>query len=202
MARPNLARLLGGALALTQPQGALSGLIIDEQEDMPSSSAYRTRFGSLVRAYGLVGYRPDRDFRYLQINQRLRELHPEIMAEVIEGVRAAGATIEKRDDCELLVVNDELMVSIVLARCRETAAGSLRWRLHFDTSLTPDITIAVRMDPANQRAHDYYLFPCLDLIGGRLRLTEENGLSIDAYRFDTLDDLFDLSARIPFSKAA
>ena len=81
---------------LLERQGALSGLIIDEQDDMPSSSAYRTRFGSLVRAYGLVGYRPDRDFRYLQINQRLRELHPEIIAEVMEGVRAAGATIEDR----------------------------------------------------------------------------------------------------------
>lgn len=187
---------------LLEKQGALSGLIIDEQDDMPSSSAYRTRFGSLVRAYGLVGYRPDRDFRYLQINQRLRELHPEIIAEVMEGVRAAGATIEKSEGSELLVVNGELSVSLVLARCRETAAGSLRWRMHFDTSLAPDITIAVRMDPANQRAYDYYLFPCLDLVDGRLRLTEENGLSIDAYRFETLDELFDLSARIPFSKAA
>lgn len=187
---------------LLEKQGALSGLIIDEQDDMPSSSAYRTRFGSLVRAYGLVGYRPDRDFRYLQINQRLRELHPEIIAEVMEGVRAAGATIEKSEGSELLVVNGELSVSLVLARCRETAAGSLRWRLHFDTSLTPDITIAVRMDPANQRAYDYYLFPCLDLVDGRLRLAEENGLSIDAYRFETLDELFDLTARIPFSKAA
>ena len=31
---------------------------------MPASSAYRTRFGSLLRAYQLAGYRPDRDYRY------------------------------------------------------------------------------------------------------------------------------------------
>ncbi|MBB5716549.1 DNA invertase Pin-like site-specific DNA recombinase [Sphingomonas aerophila] len=46
-------------------RGMLTGLIIDEAEDVPSSSAYRTRFGSLLRAYELVGFAPDRDYRYL-----------------------------------------------------------------------------------------------------------------------------------------
>jgi len=187
---------------LLETQGALSGLIIDEQDDMPSSSAYRSRFGSLLRAYALVGYRPDRDFRYIQINQRLRELYPQIVAEVVDGVRAAGARIDDSDTAGLLSVNDELTLSVVIARCRETTAGSYRWRLHFDTGLAPDITIAVRMDGGNYRARDYYLFPKIDLVKGRLRLAEENGLSLDAYRFETLDDLFDLSRRIPFALAA
>jgi len=58
------------------------------------------------------------------------------------------------------------------------------------------------MDGGNYRARDYYLFPKIDLVKGRLRLAEENGLSLDAYRFETLDDLFDLSRRIPFALAA
>lgn len=182
--------------------GALSGLIIDEQEGMPSSTAYRSRFGSLLRAYALVGYRPDRDFRYLQINQRLRELFPRIVADVVEGIAAAGGMTEPADGTGLLLVNGELRVSIVVARCRETPGGAYRWRLHFDTGLAPDITIAVRMDGANQRALDYYLFPSIDLVGGRLRLAEENGLSIDAYRFEDLGELFELTARIPFAEAA
>jgi len=37
--------------SLHEKHGWLSGLIIDEEEDMPSSSHYRYRFGSLVRAY-------------------------------------------------------------------------------------------------------------------------------------------------------
>lgn len=35
-------------------QGWLSGLTIDESENMPSSSAYQSRFGSLIRAYQLI----------------------------------------------------------------------------------------------------------------------------------------------------
>jgi hypothetical protein len=34
--------------------GTLSGVLIDESEGMPSSSAYRSRFSSLARAYTLV----------------------------------------------------------------------------------------------------------------------------------------------------
>ncbi len=182
--------------------GALSGLIIDEQENMPSSTAYRSRFGSLLRAYSLVGYRPERDFRYIQINQRLRELYPQVVAEVIAGIEAGGGTVPAPDASGLLTVNGELKLSIAIARCKETPGGAYRWRLHFDTGLAPDITIAVRMDASNRRALDYYLFPSIDLVGGRLRLTEENGLSIDAYRFDDLTDLFDLAAHIPFAEAA
>src|SRR5205823_4456232 len=43
-------------------RGALSGVIIDETSDMPSSSTYPLRFGSLTRAYRLVGYAGNRDY--------------------------------------------------------------------------------------------------------------------------------------------
>jgi DNA invertase Pin-like site-specific DNA recombinase len=194
--------MLAALHGLLARSGGLSGLIIDEQEGMPSSSAYRLRFGSLLRAYTLVGYRPERDFRYLQINERLRDLYPQIVEEVVAGVRAAGGRVEQKPGSALLNVNAELTLSIVIARCRETSGGSYRWRLHFDTALAPDITIAVRMDATNRRALDFYLFPRIDLVDGRLRLAEDNGLSIDAYRFNGLQDLFDLTARIAFAEAA
>lgn len=59
-------------------EGALSGLVIDEREELPSSSVYRRRFGSLIRAYALVGYTPDRDYSYIEINRALRRMHPNV----------------------------------------------------------------------------------------------------------------------------
>lgn len=195
-------QMLAALSALLESSGALSGLIIDEHDHMPSSSAYRSRFGSLLRAYSLVGYRPERDFRYIQINQRLRDLHPQIVADICAGVQAAGGRVSGSDGGGLLRINEELTLSVIVARCRETSAGARRWRLHFDTGLAPDITVAVRMDGANRRALDYYLFPKIDLFDGRLRLAEDNEFSIDAYRFENLVELFDLAARIPFAEAA
>ena len=56
--------MLEGLKEVFEAQGFLSGLVIDEADALPSSSAYRTRFGSLLRAYQLVGFKPDRDYRY------------------------------------------------------------------------------------------------------------------------------------------
>jgi hypothetical protein len=186
---------------LLEERGAVSGLIIDERPGMPSSSAYRYRFGSLLRAYELVGYRPARDYRFVEINKRLRALHPELTEELRQGLAGVGAHAEDTPD-GLLRINRELSLSLAIARCRQTTGGAFRWRFGFDTSLVPDITIAVRMAAGNERPLDYFFFPAFDLAGGGLRLAEENGLSIDAYRFDDLSELFELAVRVPFAEAA
>lgn len=175
--------------------GYLSGLVIDETDDAPSSSAYQARFGSLLRAYQLVGFTPDRDYRYLEVNRLLRAMHPKVVAATLEGIRAAGGSVEQNPATELLTVNREFTTSIVLARCQETEAGGRRWHVRMDTGIAPDITVAVRMAPGNREALDYYLLPRLDMNLPRLRLRESNGISLDAYRFDRLDALFDLAAR-------
>lgn len=67
--------MLNKLRALHERQGWLSGILINEADDMPTSSAYAQRFGSLIRAYELIGYTPDRDFRYIEINRQLRKLY-------------------------------------------------------------------------------------------------------------------------------
>lgn len=201
-ARFSVEAMLDALRALFQTQGLLSGLIIDEQEGMSSSSAYRCRFGSLLRAYSLVGYRPRRDYRYIEINRGLRQIHADIFEAVVTRLAQAGATVRQDSELGLIVVNDEFRLSVVIARCRKTPSGSLRWRLRFDTGLKPDITLAIRMDLNNNRAFDFYLFPEIDVASARVHLAEENGLSLDAYRFENLDVLYKLAARSRIREAA
>jgi DNA invertase Pin-like site-specific DNA recombinase len=194
--------MLNALRALFQTEGILSGLIIDEREEMPSSSAYRCRFGSLLRAYSLIGYRPRRDYRYIEINRVLRRLHADMVEMVVAGLEQAGATIQRECSSGLIRVNDEFRLSVVIARCWKTPSGSLRWRLRFDTGLKPDITLAIRMDLNNNRPFDFYLFPEIDVASARVHLAEENGLSLDAYRFENLDVLYKLAARSRIREAA
>lgn len=182
--------------------GTLSGLIIDEADGLPSSSTYRARFGSLLRAYALVGFAPGHDYRYLAINRKLRQLHPTIVAQAMEGLEAAGGTVVQDPITDLLTINAEFTASIVIVRCFQTAAGSLRWKVRLDTALRPDLTVAIRMDADNVSAHDYYLLPRLDMRDAMLRLAEYNGLSLDAYRFETLDPFYAMAARQPWPRAA
>lgn len=187
--------MLAALRELLERQGQLSGILIDESEGLPSSSAYRTRFGSLLRAYQLVGYSPERDYQYVEINRSLRALHPSILTAAIAGIeKSGGRTRPLRDD--LLSVNDEFSISIAIARCFTPQSGSHRWHIHLDTGLLPDITVAVRMNSTNSEILDYYLLPTLDMTAGRLRLAEANCTYLDCYRFDSLEYLFELAERV------
>jgi hypothetical protein len=195
--------LLDRLAALLAEKGWLSGLVIDEVEDMPSSMTFRHRFGSLVRAYELVGYSPARDYRYIETNRALRALHPDVVQEVIGGIESAGGSVRRDPVSDLLHINEEFTAALVIARCQVSPAGSLRWKIRFDQGLRPGITIAVRMEDDNRTIRDYYLLPWLDL--GKtpdLRLAPENGILLDAYRYETLDAFMDLTRRTALSVAA
>ncbi len=194
--------LLGALKRLLEERGCLSGLIIDETENFPSSSAYRSRFGSLRRAYQLIGYTPSRDYRYVEINRVLRLMHPDIVTRTIATIESLGGTVQRDPATDMLSINGEFTASIVIVRCLETTAGSKRWKIRFDTGLHPDITVAVRMAPGNRQIFDYYLLPRVELASSDLRLKEDNGIYWDTYRFETLDRFFDLTARASIRSAA
>jgi Recombinase len=195
--------LLERLSAIFSEKGWLSGLIIDEMDDMPSSSTFRDRFGSLVRAYQLVGYTPARDYRYIETNRALRALHPDVVNQVIADIEHQGSAVRRDPISDLLHINEEFSASLVIARCHISAAGGLRWKVRFDHGLRPSITIAARMDELNTSIRDYYLLPWLE--AGRtptMRLAPENGILLDAYRFDTLDAFVELTKRVPLRVAA
>lgn len=183
-------------------KGMLSGIIIDECEGLPSSSAYSSRFGSLLRAYNLVGYSPDRDYRYLAVNRALRRLHPDILRQVLDGLKAQGSEAWQDLEADHVIVNGEFSLSVVIVRCTPTPTGLLRWKIRFDTSKMPDITLVVRMDASNRQPFDFYLFPRLDVAAERVRLAEDNDLLLDAYRFDDLDFFYEIAAPVRVAEAA
>ncbi|WP_325437983.1 recombinase family protein [Pseudomonas nitroreducens] len=196
------AQMLTMLRSLLNRAGSLSGLLIDEEEGMPSSTTYISRFGGLLRAYSLIGYTPNRDYRYLEINRALRRWRPKILDEVASHLLQVGAEVERNPESDILTINEEWTASIVIARCQPTPAGTLRWRLRFDINLSPDVTVAVRMDQANQHAMDYYLIPRLDMGAWPQRLVEENSALIDSYRFETLRVLDELAARSPLKEVS
>lgn len=180
---------------LLEHSGRLSGLLIDEAEGMVSSSMYRNRFGSLVRAYQLIGYTPERDYQFIETNRQLRLMHPRITADVITHICQLGGSVSSNPDNDLLTVNDEFSASLVIARCRQRMSGAFRWLIRVDAGLKPDITVAVRMDADNREPLDYYLLPHLDFTFEKLLLAEDNAVSLDTYRFSTLDFFFGMARR-------
>jgi hypothetical protein len=194
--------LLDHLRALLEREGRLSGLLIDESEDMASSSVYRNRFDSLLRAYQLIGYNPGRDYEFVETNRQLRLMHPKVVADVIERIRGLGGYVNCNSQNDLLRVNGEFTTSLVIARCRQTDSGAYRWLIRVEAGLKPDITVAIRMGANNLDPLDFYLLPRIDLTFERLLLAEDNPVSLDTYRFVTLDFFFGMAKRTKILEAA
>jgi DNA invertase Pin-like site-specific DNA recombinase len=195
------AEMLDHLRAVLSKHGRISGILINEMDGLPSSTAFSLRFGTLINAYLLIGYNPGIDFGFVEENRRLRKRHPELVAEVIQKITALGAQAAWNKETELLDVNHEMRVSIVLCRHSETATGSSRWLIRLDASARPDVTVAVRMDANNEGIRDYYVLPGLDMTWENLRVTEANGIYMDTYRCDTLDNFYGMAERVKFEEA-
>ena len=187
---------------LAERQPLLSGRLIDAEDGMPPAATYRSRFGSLLQAYRRAGLPETRDYSYLETNRVIRLLYPDLFADVVRRLRAAGASVARDAATDLLVVNGEYSALLVLSRCRQTDGGALRWLVQINRRLAPDITVLVRMDPANARPADYYLLPIMDLEAPRVVLCETNGVHLDTYQFDSLDYFAALAARCRIEVAA
>jgi hypothetical protein len=169
---------------------------------MPSSASYRHRFGSLLRAYTLIGYTPARDLSFIETNRLLRQRQASHIDEIVRTLSEDGAQVERHPKTDLLTVNQEFTASLVLARCQQSRAGHHRWLVRVDNSLSPDLTVAARLYPGNQDILDYYLLPGLDALSARLRLAPENGFTLDVYRFDNLNFFLRMGRRAALGEAA
>jgi hypothetical protein len=187
---------------LLKQHGYLSGFLINEAAELPSAASFSNRFGSLVRAYQAVGFDPGRDFAYLEINRRLRGMHPSIVKGVQEQIVGLGGYIKTDPISDLMTINGEFSTSIVLARCHTMSSGKQRWKVRLDMGLRPDITVAVRMNPDNDAPLDYFLLPSLELQNPRVALGIRNAVELETFRFDDLNFFFRMSERYKLRRVA
>jgi hypothetical protein len=180
----------------------VSSYLIDAADGMPTSAAYRSRFGSLLGAYRLAGYTPPRDYSFVEANRRLRTMYPTLVDDVVSRLASVDATVRRDAQTGFLIINEQYTASMFLSRCRHTEAGSLRWLIRLDQQIAPDVTILVRMDAANQAPADYYLLPIMDIPAPKLLLCETNGAALDTYQFDSLDYFTTMAKRRKIEVAA
>lgn len=185
---------------LYQKHGYLSGIIINESAETPTTSVYANRFGSLLRAYEIIGFTPKRDYQFLEVNKFLRRLHPEITQQTIDEMVKFNGVIYRDPLTDLLFINDEISISLVLTRANRLTSGRYRWKVRFDTTLNPDITVVIRLDKNNKEIRDYFLLPRLDFIQEKISLSEFNSIELELYRFDNLNYLYGMAERVKWKK--
>lgn len=195
------AQILGLLKVTLERRGTLSGIIIDEEDGVPSSSIYRSRFGSLLQAYSLIGFSPERDYSYLELNKNIRQMYPGLVDEMAMGIRGQGGWSIQDANTDLLTINDEFTVSLVIAKCKTLKSGSFRWNIPFDASLEPDFSVVARLDVENRKALDYYVFPSIDFARDVAPSKEDNDFALDVYRMSSLNYFYFISGRASLREA-
>ncbi|WFQ78466.1 recombinase family protein [Xenorhabdus sp. SF857] len=179
---------------LLKTRGKLSGIIIDEDDETPSSSVYRKRFGGLLQAYQLINYKPKHDYDYLRINSLLREKYHIFIEKFIRDITEQGCYVDYDEETKLFTINDEFKMSVVISRCFLNTTKK-RWKIRFERKYSYDACIVVRLDSQNVNTKDYYIFPSIEVLERQLIFENVNSYQLEFYRFDSLNPFLQILRR-------
>jgi DNA invertase Pin-like site-specific DNA recombinase len=146
--------------ALWRKKGHLSHKIIIATDDVPDTSTYIKRFGSLAAAYKLIGFQPKPRYRWAETRARICSIVGVAVAKIVSAIRELGVDTTFDEDSRLFTLNEKIRVSTVSARCISYGVGTApRWRVRADWHPDSDLTLVVRMDASNEKIQNYYLLP-------------------------------------------
>ncbi|MGY3605889.1 recombinase family protein [Bradyrhizobium sp. Lot33] len=174
--------------ALGREKGHLTRAIVAAAEDMPSTEAYRRRFGSLMAAYELSGYQPAPRQRRAAKTAQYRIALDRIAAEIVAAIERLGGRAIVDRAAGIVVINDECRVSLGWARPTSCGSGRVRWRVRASSQARSDLTLLARIDATDTAIAAYYLLPTPELVNcGMKNLRMSNPIFAAACRYDSLD---------------
>lgn len=155
--------LLDSLRTLLASEQRLSYRLIKNSGNVPSPSTYRNRFGSIRRAYELIGYGHSEQFGPLDMRRRTRALREELMARIAATLPNDVAIVRRggRWRSRLRVANG-VIVSVLVAPSIQTWKHGLRWRIdpvHYECKF---ITLLVRLDASNHSILDMHVLPYME----------------------------------------
>jgi DNA invertase Pin-like site-specific DNA recombinase len=183
--------LLEGLRRLWREKGALSVATITAAKDLPSSRTYALRFGTLARAYELVGYDFNRTLDYVEANRRFASILPDLIADVSAHFRSHGIKVRVGAHPSTLIASSDIKVCVGFARW--IRRGPVIWHVRLPPHVTADFAIVARMKEGNEAIQDFYLFPRCEMPASKFYLTKKRRKAFEAYRCETL---YVLSTRI------
>jgi hypothetical protein len=183
---PSNDEILARLRELREQRGHLSCVIIDNADGMPHSCIYRARFGSLRKAFELIGY----DTRSCNSFDGRRaavatvgRLQSELAAEIQRsGTYAEFVKPTTHRSRAIVTVNKSLTISVYIARCFRIPRGALRWYVRRHITRDADMILFIRMDQNNTGILDYYLMPSEKIVDGRISFWERSRAKLERYR--------------------
>jgi DNA invertase Pin-like site-specific DNA recombinase len=155
--------LLDSLRALFRREGRLSLQLVKDSPCVPSPSTYRHRFGSLRRAYELIGYGRSDQFGPIDLRRRTQTLREELIANIakmfpndVSIVRSGGRWRSR------LRMRSGLVVSVLVAHSIRAWKETIRWQVDPVLHEREYMTLLGRLDHENQAFLDFHVLPNID----------------------------------------
>jgi hypothetical protein len=154
--------ILENLRSLLAREGRLT-LALIQQADLPSPSTYRRRFGSLRRAYELIGYGTAEDFAPCDLRRRIQAQREDLMQQLV-GLFPRYLTVIRRGGRwrSRLRLRTGRFISVVFSRTTRPWKDSIRWQVDPVLHERRLVTLLVRLDIHNRVIQDFYLIPNID----------------------------------------
>jgi hypothetical protein len=196
--------LLESLRTLWRTKGKLSVATIAAEKDLPSTRTYALRFGTLARAYELIGYDFKRTLDYVEINRRFATLLPNLIADISAHFRSHGISLRRGDHPSTLILDNDVAICVGFARW--ISRGPVIWHVRIPPHVAADFAIVARMKEGNEAIQDFYFLPRREMPGSKFYLTKKRRAAFEAKRYMTLEvlsshmrDIFGLTQRAEHS---
>lgn len=154
--------LLDGLRALLASKGRLSHAVIRDSTEVACPSTYAYRFGSLQRAYELIGYGHPEQFGPTDLRRRTQALRDELVVRIATmfpddlSITRPGGKWRTR-----LRFRSGLMVSVLIGRPVRWK-GKVRWRIEPARLECEFVTLLARLDAEHRSFLDFHILPTID----------------------------------------
>lgn len=174
--------------ALWCQRGHLSSKIVDRADIAPCCHAYAHHFGSLARAFRMVGFK---NREGISQNADLRKT---VIDEVRERIIRQGGSFELSSMNKQIVINAEIRVAICVSRLK--TVGPRVWQFGYRAEIKPDIVLGARVLKRGGPIEDYFILPFMFLPHGAWITTSESSRGrLERFRSTTLEPFYRLCAR-------
>jgi DNA invertase Pin-like site-specific DNA recombinase len=178
---------------LVHRTGRLSAELLERTDGMPGRKAYARRFGSLTRAYELVGYPISRVARGGETSQRNYKLRKNVQTALKSRLEALGfSVVSGQGRPYILCLDKQVRVGILVARRVTERPEVLRWNVSRSPGLEADLTIAVCASAEGEMEH-LYLLPGAASKTRDVRLGIPRRLETERYRCGSFDQLYEIA---------
>jgi DNA invertase Pin-like site-specific DNA recombinase len=148
---------------LLQREGRLSGSLIARSYGISSPSTYTKRFGSLQRAYELIGYGRAEQFGPIDGRRRTQALRRELIEKLVRSFPEELSIINRggrwRPQMQL---KGGTIISVLVAPSFKLHSGSVRWKIRPAPGELHRATLLARLDSASRSFLDFHVLPSID----------------------------------------